>query len=121
MRVTVAKLKRLKACDNQVRLFAELFPDGVDVTEALCVAHAGKFNRDWAARYLLPAPLRADYESKRVALVADYESKRDALLADYEAKRAPLWADYESKRAPLWADYESKCAALFGRLAEQVK
>jgi len=99
MRVTVAKLKRLNACSEQVRLFAELFPDGVDVTEALCVAHADKFDWDWAARHLLPAPL----------------------LVDYKAKRAPLWADYLAEDEALWADYVTKCAALFGRLAEQVK
>ena len=80
MRVTVEKLKALDACVQQVHLFAELFPNGADVTEALCVAHADKFDWDWAAHHLLPAPL----------------------LVDYAAKRAPLWADYAAKRAALF-------------------
>lgn len=98
MKITVALLKKKRACASQLTRFAELFPDGVDVTEALCVAHARDFDWDWAAARLLP---RKAY-------------------ADYEAKCAPLYADYAAKLAPLDADYAAKRAPLFGRLADGV-
>ncbi|MDE2096596.1 MAG: hypothetical protein KGL39_05060 [Patescibacteria group bacterium] len=110
MKVTLIMLKRAKACKSQRDRFAELFPKGVDVTEAACVAVAQEFDWGWAARCLLPAPLDADYEAKLAPL-----------YADYAAKRAPLYADYAAKRAPLYADYAAKLAALFGRLAETIK
>ena len=120
MRISAAILRRKGACADQVKVFEDLFGTRtVEVTEALCVEHASRFDWDWAARNLLPAPLSADYEAKCAPLLADYEAKCAPLLADYQAKRASLLADYEAKRASLWADYEAKCASLFGRLAEQ--
>ena len=68
MRVTVALLKRRGACRGQIERFKEHFPDGVDVTEAACVAVANEFDWTWVAWNLLPAPLDADYEAKRAAL-----------------------------------------------------
>ena len=131
--VTARLLKRKDACREQVDLFAATFgPNArVEITEALCVEHAGKFDWGWAAANLLPAPLNADYKAKRALLDADYrakraplnadyEAKRALLYADYEAKRALLDADYEAKRAPLDADYKAKRALLFGRLAESM-
>ena len=109
MKVTLKMLVRAKACKSQRDVFAELFPDGIDVTEAVCVSVADKFDWDWAAWHLLPAPLDADYQAKRAPLDADYR-----------AKRTPLDADYWAKCASLYADYRAKCAALFGSLAETV-
>ena len=143
MKITSALLRAKGACADQRRTFAELFPDGVEITEAICLSVANKFDWGWAAASLLPAPmdadykakcaplyadyeakcapLDADYKAKRAPLDADYEAKRAALYADYEAKCAPMDADYEAKRAPLDADYEAKCAAAFGRLAQSAE
>ena len=99
MKITSAMLRAKGACADQRRTFAELFPDGVEITEAICLSVANKFDWGWAAASLLPAPL----------------------YADYEAKRDPLYADYVAKRAPLDADYKAKCAAAFGRLAQSAE
>lgn len=110
MKISVAGLRRKGACKEQVALFKATFGAApVAITQAACVEHADKFDWDWAARKLLPAPLDAAYEAKRAPLDAAYRAKRAPLLADYRAKYAPLLADYEAKRA-----------VLFGLLAEQV-
>src|SRR5208282_5495044 len=112
MHLTYRKLKLAGACSQQLERFRELFPDGVDVTAAVCASVAKEFDWDWAAMNLLPLRLRADYEAKLAPLRADYEAKRVLLWDDYEAKLAPLRADYEAKRVLLWDDYEAKLALL---------
>ena len=56
MKITKALLIRKHACRGQVDLFAELFPEGVVITESICLAHAAEFDWDWAARKLLRPP-----------------------------------------------------------------
>ena len=132
MIVTAAILRRKGACSESVALFVTTFglEAKVEITEALCVEHAQKFNWDWAAKNLLSAPLDvayktkrapldADYEAKRAPLDADYGATRAALVADHEAKLAALVADYGAKRAALYAAHKAKRAPLFGRLAER--
>lgn len=120
MKITKTLLRRKRACANQLALFIATFPDGVDVTEAVCVSVADKFHWGWAAHNLLPEPLWDDYDAKRATLRADYEAKVATLWADYKAKRDAHWADYCAKLAPLWDDYRAKLAALFGKFAETI-
>ena len=61
-KLTVAKLKKLQACEDQVQLFEELYPEGVEVTEAACLAVADRFDWNCAAQRLLPKALRAEYD-----------------------------------------------------------
>ena len=56
MKITKALLISKHACRGQVDLFAELFPEGVVITESICLAHAAEFDWDWAARKLLRPP-----------------------------------------------------------------
>ena len=46
MKITVKKLKALRACEDQVQLFEKTFGPSVIVTEVLCVQHADKFSWD---------------------------------------------------------------------------
>src|SRR5208282_250876 len=108
MHLTYRKLKLAGACSQQLERFRELFPNGVDVTAAVCASVAKEFDWDWAARNLLTSQLWDDYEAKRAPLRDDYEAKRAPLWDDYRAKLAPLWGDYEAKRTPLWGDYKAK-------------
>ena len=61
MKITVKLLKAKGACAEQVAIFKTLFPNGVEPTEALCLAHAQTFGWHWAAANLLPAPARKAY------------------------------------------------------------
>ena len=99
MKVTKALLKRLGACKAQREKFAELFPRGVVVTEALCVEHAQEFNWDWAANHLLSPEA----------------------WAEYNRVRALAWAEYNRVMAPAKAEYDRVAALAFGRLAEAEK
>ena len=61
MKITLAQLKKLRACGAQVALFRKYFGEEVEVTEALCVKHAQEFSWDWAAVNLLSAPALKAY------------------------------------------------------------
>ena len=73
MKVTATQLRKLRACQEQVDLFVATFGESVEITEALCLEHAGNFDWDWAAYNLLPAPAWADYERAMASAEADYE------------------------------------------------
>jgi len=107
MYLTVKMLQDHKACQDQVDLFAAAFPDGVQVTEAVCLAVADKFGWDWAAENLLPPEARAEYEAKETTIVAECEARRATIRMEYEAKLTPIWVEYRQQQA-----------ALFGRIAE---
>ena len=102
-KLTYRKLKLAGACESQAKLFRTLFPEGVVVTEAVCISVASNFDwdLDWAAAHLLPKSLRAEYERQRAPL-----------WAEYERQRAPIWAEYERQHAPIQAEYERQCASL---------
>jgi cyclopropane fatty-acyl-phospholipid synthase-like methyltransferase len=89
--ITVETLRRLHACTDQVKKFAELFPNGVEPTLELCVKHAADFDWSWAACNLLTASARAQYD----------------------AACASAWAQYDAACASAWAQYSPACAAAF--------
>jgi hypothetical protein len=129
MKVTTALLRRKGACATQVDKFAALFPAGVEVTEALCIAHAPMFNWNWAARSLLRAPARKAYdkacatawkacdETCAPARKAYAEACAPARKA-YEEACAPARKAYAEACAPARKAYEEACASAFGRAAE---
>lgn len=98
MRVTADMLRKRLACAPQRVLFERLFPDGVDVTGALCVAHSSRFNWDWAASNLLPPDAQAKYESAA----------------------AKAWNKFAGAWGQDWSEYRSAKAAAFGRLAARL-
>lgn len=54
MKVTYDQLRAADACNGQLEIFSELFPDGeVVLTEELAVTHAEKFDWNWMAYHLL--------------------------------------------------------------------
>lgn len=82
MKITARLLRCKGACADQVDLFVATFGKDakVEITEALCVEYATKFDWGWAAANLLPPPLYADYQAKIAPLDADYEAKRAPLF-----------------------------------------
>jgi hypothetical protein len=133
MKVTTALLRRKGACATQVDKFAALFPAGVEVTEALCIAHAPMFNWNWAARNLLRATARKAYEEACATARKAYEEAcatawkayaeacapaRKAYAEAYAEACAPARKAYEEACAPARKAYEEACASAFGRAAE---
>jgi len=60
-RITSSLLRRKGACPAQIRLFIDLGGDDLEITEALCLAHARRFNWTWAAYRLLREEARETY------------------------------------------------------------
>jgi hypothetical protein len=117
MRITSKLLKRKRACREQVALFEKLFPNGVEVTEAICVAHADKFNFHWAAENLLSASAWAEYKRVKDSVQAEYQRNLDAAWAEYQRIVAPTGAEYERAVAASWPEYRRNIAVAFARAA----
>lgn len=122
MRLSLETLRAKGACRGQVDRFEALFGAEVDVTEALCLSVAVKFDWDWAAGHLLRAPARAEYERVRAAALAEY--RRTTARAQAEHQRAlvldaAVWAEYDRARGSASAEYERTMAAAFARAWEE--
>jgi len=89
MKITIAQLKKLEACSDQVALFEKIFGASAKVTLENCLiaAEAG-LDIDWASQRLLTSRQRAAY------LAAEASA-----WAAYKAATGPAWADYETARA----------------------
>ena len=87
MLLTYEMLRAKKACAEQADKFRDLFPDGVVLTEALCVSHASDFDFGWAAENLLSARARKAYEKARASAPAleAREAYRKAIAAAFFA------------------------------------
>lgn len=91
MKVSAKLLRRKGACEPQVQLFESLFGySEVEVTEALCIEHAKKFDWNWVADAFLSVPAWEDYQ--RVEEVAHEEYERTIASAWEELKRAKALA-----------------------------
>jgi hypothetical protein len=88
MKITARLLKTKGACKGQVAKFTELFPKGVEVTEALCVIHAQDFDWNWAAYNLLPPELWKVYMETKDAASKVYDKARDAASKVYNETKA---------------------------------
>ena len=92
MLVTTAKLRDLGACRDQVDLFVALFGESVEVTKALCIEHAQKFNWNWAAKNLLPKTARAEYDHATASAWDEYDHAKASARAEYERTKASAFA-----------------------------
>ena len=73
MKITLKQLRRLNACEDQVLLFERFFGTGIEVTEALCLAHAQDFDWNWAAYNLLSPSAREAYGEARALARKAYD------------------------------------------------
>lgn len=135
MRLTAELLRSKRACADELAVFEALFPDGVKVTEAACVAVAGRFESStwaWVARRFLSeneldaylaalkqidadnwTALRPIVDACRIALKPADDTSWTALNALNNA--------YEPAFRPIRDAYRRNLAALFGRIAEGMK
>ena len=107
MKITKALLIRKHACRGQVDLFAELFPEGVVITESICLAHATEFDWDWAAKKLLRPPARKACDE---AMAPAWK----ACVEAYELARKAC----DEACAPAQKACNEACALAFARAAE---
>jgi hypothetical protein len=62
MKITAELLIRKGACSAQIDKFWDMFPEGVEPTRELCIAHANDFEWGWAAAHLLSLHARKTYD-----------------------------------------------------------
>ena len=115
-KITLRILKAKGACKSQCKLFATLFPKGVEVTEALCIKHADDFNWDWGARHLLRASALAEYERATAPASAEYQRAKASAWDEYKRVDAPAWAEYEHVKASALAEYKRAKASVFAKI-----
>ena len=119
MEITVKQLKALGACEDQVKLFQDLFGPSVVVTEALCVQHAQKFSWGWAAQNFLSAPARKAYDEAAAPAWKAYKKAIARAWKAYQKASAPARKAYQEVTASALKAYDEATARAFGRLAEQ--
>ncbi len=131
MLLTYEMLQAKGACAVQAHKFRDLFPGGVVLTEALCLAHASNFNFTWGARNLLSDTAREAYEKacapdleayskacdtaweaycKAVSHAQEAYCKAcDTAQEAYSKACAPALEAYEKASAPAWEAYCKAC------------
>ena len=97
MTITLKQLRLKDACSEQVELFKATFGEKVEVTMDNAVQYADKFDWQWAAEHLLPAPAeKAYWEATAPAREAYWEATAPARKAYQEAKATALKAYREA-------------------------
>ena len=89
-------LEKHGACKNQLDKFVELFPDGVDATRELCLAHAQTFDFTWA-QYLLPSPAWKAYNEAIAPARKAYDEIIPPTRKAYNEAIAAAWFDASQK------------------------
>lgn len=77
MFITDSTLRAAGACHEQRILFRRCFPNGVVVTQGLCIVYAFDFDFGWAGRYLL------DGDNRDSFLAAMFKLRRDSVAEAY--------------------------------------
>ena len=101
----IYQLRALGACSEQVDLFAELFGESVDVTEALCAKHFDKFDWSFAAKLLSPQG-QAEYDRVTGPASAEYNRVTGLAWAEYNRVTDPAWAEYNRVNGLASAEYD---------------
>ena len=102
-KITAELLAELGACEDIVKLFRELFPDGVIPTVDLCVKHAATFDWVWAAGNLLQEPFRANYMAAERTRGAAHIETILALIPVHDGPILPFRVPYDSPLIPIIA------------------
>ena len=93
MIVTLAQLRKLKACAPQLELFQRQFGTEVAVTRELCLEYASSFDWDWAATRLLSAPAQCAYDEAMAAAGRAYDEAMAPARCAYDEALAVAFAD----------------------------
>ena len=118
MKITPEMLRDLKACESQYRLFVELFPDGVEITEELCVKHAHDFDFEWASQNLLNSSRLGAYEEAIAPHRRAYSEAVALHWKAYEEAIAPHRRAYSEAVALHWKPREEAMARNFFRASQ---
>ena len=103
MKITKELLEVNNACFGQVNLFGKLFPDGVEVTEELCLKHTNDFDFEWAAMVLLTKEQYREYQKVLGRAYQEYQKVLGRAYQKYLKVRGPAYQEYLKIRASTFA------------------
>ena len=106
MDITLELLVKKNACSDQVELFNEMFPEGVNVTQELCLIHVMRFNWDWAAEHLLNEGKYEYYLGVRASSYRIFEARSENAYAEYQQIQNDARAKYEKGEIPTYEDFQ---------------
>jgi hypothetical protein len=107
MKITRKLLEERGAYCKQLKILYSEWPNGAEITEANCL-RAAELGLDigWAARKLLPEPLRTEYKRQKALIWAEYNRQWGLIWAEYDRQRELIWAEYDRQREPIWKEYK---------------
>ena len=109
--LTIAQLRKARACASELKRLKIIFGSSVVITEKLCVDHADDCSWDWAARNLLSRPASAEYNRVTAPAWAEYNRVRTPAWAEYDRATAAAWAEYNRVTASALVEYDRATAA----------
>ena len=114
MKITPAMLRQAGACEDQVLLFEQLWPNGATVTLARCqkAVQLG-LKLGWAADNLLSATAREKFNKTTAAAREKFNKTRAPAWEKFNKTRAAAREKFNKTRAAAWVEYEKDTAAAF--------
>lgn len=109
--ITAELLYRKDACADQVALFEQLFPDGVEPTLELCLEYALVFDWNWAATHLLSSTARKTRDEAEASALEAYDEAVTSALEAYHKAEASAWQAYHKAEAPASKAYDEAVAS----------
>lgn len=116
MKFTVDKLIQARACQEQVDLFRETFPDGAEVSVDTAVSVAEIFDWDFAAMHFLSIEGTKVYNKAEAPFWETYYKTVAPLWETCLDVDAPCLESYNEARDLLWRTYKRACARVFAEL-----
>jgi hypothetical protein len=114
--VTVSRLDQAGACPEYLELFKRLFPDGVELTVDVCVAHADDFQWEWACNRLLPHAARATWRRVYQDALTICHDFTDRVAVAYNSSFI-TYTTYVERTAPLTRWFNETIARAFAEVA----
>ena len=103
-RITVAMLKRMGACSDEVDTFEREWPCGCAPTKKnILRAQELGLNVDWFMDRALTASARAEFNKAIAPARAEYKKAADLAWAEYKKAIAPAWAEFQKATATVLA------------------
>jgi hypothetical protein len=109
--ITQAWLEERGACADGIEAFAEVWPDGMPLTqENLVSSAAAGLTVEWLPEHLLSTTAYAEYERSIASVRAEYQRVTTTAYAEYLRAIAPAYAEYDRVAALAKAEYKRAIA-----------
>lgn len=110
LRLTADHLTVAEACEEQVALFRQTFPDGAPLTlESIAAARAAGLNVEWCLG-LMDTPAREEYHRAIAPAWEAYDRAVATAEEAYDRAVATAWGAYDRAIAPAEEAYERATA-----------